>query len=109
LARVSNITGYANLIGLLNVLQQSSSNNGKLSITQGMCNDKFCDVWKAVVDPATAGAPTDAEMVLVGTSDKTNQVVSLCAGARLHDDADTGEFTVIADGGWTRPETYYLF
>jgi len=105
---LEDLDNYGNIVSQLTALQKSSGCNGKDSILQGFCNDKYADIWKAVVDPATAGSPTDGEMVLVGTSDKTNQVLPIIAGERLHDDANTGEFTQIAANGYTLARTYTI-
>jgi hypothetical protein len=105
---LEDLDNYGNLVSQLTVLQKSSACNGKDSILQGFSNDQFCDVWKAVVDPATAGAPTDAEMVNVGTSTKSNQVVPLTSGERLHHITASEEFEQFPAAAWTRKRTYCI-
>jgi hypothetical protein len=112
---LEDLDNYGNIVSQLTALQKSSGCNGKDSILQGFCNDKYADIWKALVDPATAESPTDGEMVLVGTSDKTNQVLPIIAGERLYDDGvGATEFTQIeasdggGAGGFTKKRTYTI-
>jgi hypothetical protein len=106
---IEDLDNYGNIVSQLTALQKSSGCNGKDSILAGFCSDQFCDVWKPVVVPGTLGAPTNAEMVAVGTSTKSNQVKSLIAGERLwDDDAAATEFTAIASGGSTKSRTYCI-
>ena len=88
---IEDLDNYGNIVSQMTALQKSSGCNGKDSILQGFCNDKFCDVQDA----------TD-------TTTKTNQVIPIVGGERLHDDAGTGEFTAIAIDGLTNPRTYTI-
>jgi hypothetical protein len=105
---IEDLDNYGNLVSQMTALQKSSGCNGKDSILQGFCNDKFCNTNQPAVNAVTPGAPTNAELLAMGTSTKTNQVVPIIAGERLHDDANTGEFTAIATNGLTKPRTYTI-
>jgi hypothetical protein len=88
---LEDLDNYGNIVSQLTALQKSSGCNGKDSILQGFCSEKFCDVQDS----------TD-------TTTKTNQVLPIIAGERLHDVAGTGEFTQIAANGNTLARTYCI-
>jgi hypothetical protein len=88
---LEDLDNYGNIVSQLTALQKSSGCNGKDSILQGFALDKFCDVQDG----------TD-------TTTKTNQVLPIIAGERLHDDSNTGEFTQIAADGETLARTYCI-
>jgi hypothetical protein len=105
---IEDLDNYGNLVSQLTALQKSSGCNGKDSILTGFSSDLFCSVWKPVVAAAVPGGPTNAELLDIGTSDKTNQVKAIVAGERLHDDAAGDEFVAIATGGLTKPRTFCI-
>ena len=83
---LEDLDNYGNIVSQLTVLQKSSGCSGKDAILQGFCDDLFCDTSDSI----------------------TNQVYPILAGERLHDDADTGEFTQIAANGDTLVRTYAI-
>ena len=90
---LEDLDNYGNIVSQLTALQKSSGCNGKDSILQGFCNDKFCDVQGA-----------DA----VATTLKNNQVIPIIAGERLHASGADNEFAAIPAGGVTKSRTYCI-
>ena len=97
---LEDLDNYGNLVAQLSVLQKSSACNGKDSILEGFCNDKFCDT-NAV----------DAPDALT----KTNQVFPIVAGERLIPDvphvdgtADSTEFTKFIANRVSKTRTYCI-
>jgi hypothetical protein len=106
---LEDLDNYGNLFGFMTVLQKSSGCNGKDSILNGFCNDRYCDVNH--VNPAltTAGDITLAEYQTASTNTKTNQVLPILAGERLINGASTSEFATLATGTYTKKRTYCQF